>query len=280
MNRHHGRAPKCAGWVGLPGLLLLVSLVAAPGTADAQGGRQGGGRAGGAGPAPAARTVAPKDLTGYWVSVVAEHWHLRMRVPPRGVFSMLPLNAEARRIANMWDPTEEPSGDEQCRSYGAAAIMRVPGRLHIEWMDDDTLRMDIDSGTQTRVFHFGGAAPADQAPQWQGYSVAEWEGIPAAELRARTAASGEDLRGGLKVMTTHMRAGFLRRNGVPYSVETTLEEHYDRFTEPNGDDWLVVDSFVRDPHYLTQPYITSVAFKKLPDASGWDPTPCRADQAR
>jgi hypothetical protein len=256
--------------------MLLAGLVAAPNTGYAQG----GGRAGGAGPAPAARVVAPKDLTGYWVSVVAEHWHLRMRVPPRGVFSMLPLNAEARRIANTWDPSQEPAGDEQCRAYGAAAIMRVPGRLHIEWADDNTLQMDIDSGTQTRVFHFGGAVPANQPPQWQGYSVAEWEGISAAELRARTAASSEDLRGGLKVMTTHMRAGFLRRNGVPYSADTTLEEHYDRFTEPNGDDWLVVDSFVRDPQYLTQPYITSVAFKMLPDASGWDPTPCRGDQAR
>jgi hypothetical protein len=276
MNRHQGRAPTCAGGVGLAGIMLLAGLVAAPNTGYAQG----GGRAGGAGPAPAARVVAPKDLTGYWVSVVAEHWHLRMRVPPRGVFSMLPLNAEARRIANTWDPSQEPAGDEQCRAYGAAAIMRVPGRLHIEWADDNTLQMDIDSGTQTRVFHFGGAVPANQPPQWQGYSVAEWEGISAAELRARTAASSEDLRGGLKVMTTHMRAGFLRRNGVPYSADTTLEEHYDRFTEPNGDDWLVVDSFVRDPQYLTQPYITSVAFKMLPDASGWDPTPCRGDQAR
>lgn len=163
----------------------------------------------------------------------------------------------------------------------AAAIMRVPGRLHIHWADDNTLQMDIDSGTQTRLFRFGGgAAPANQSPEWQGYSVAEWEGVPAAELRARTAGSGDDPRAGLKVTTTHMRAGYLRRNGVPYSADATLEEHFDRFTEPNGDDWLIVDSFVRDPQYLTQPYITSVAFKKIPDASGWDPTPCRGDQAR
>ena len=203
-----------------------------------------------------------------------------MLVPPKGEFAMLPLNAEARRIANTWDPAQEPAGDEQCRSYGAAAIMRVPGRLHIDWADDNTLQMDIDSGTQRRLFHFGGAAPANQAPQRQGYSVAEWEGIPAAELRARTAASQEDVRGGLKVMTTRMRAGFLRRNGVPYSANATLEEHYDRFAEPNGDNWLIVDSIVRDPQYLTEPYVTSVAFKKVPDPSGWDPTPCRANQAR
>lgn len=276
MNRNRRRVLGRAGWGCLPALALLAGLVAVPGTAEAQG----GGRAGGAGPAPAARTVAPKDLTGYWVSVVAEHWHLRMLVPPRGDFSMLPLNAEARRVANMWDPAKEPAGAEQCRSYGAAAIMRVPGRLHIHWADDNALQVDIDSGTQTRLFRFGGATPANQTPQWQGYSVAEWEGVPAAELRARTAASGEDVRGGLKVTTTRMRAGYLRKNGVPYSANATLEEHFDRFTEPNGDDWLVVDSIVTDPQYLTQPYVTSVAFKQIPDAQGWDPTTCRADQAR
>ena len=111
-----------------------------------------------------ARIVAPKDLTGYWVSVVAEHWHLRMLVPPKGEFAMLPLNAEARKIANAWDPAKEPEA-EQCKSYGAAAIMRVPGRLYIHWADDNTLQMDVDSGTQTRVFHFDrGASPTTQPP--------------------------------------------------------------------------------------------------------------------
>ncbi len=194
---------------------------------------------------------------------------------------MLPLNAEARKIAAAWDPAREPAGDAQCKGYGAAAIMRVPSRLDIRWVDDNTLRMDIDSGTQTRLFHFGGdAAAANQPPSWQGFSVANWEGIPAAELRARRAGSGEDARGGLQVITTRLRAGYLRKNGVPYSENTRVEEHYDRFAEPNGDNWLVVDSIVTDPAYLTGPYITSVAFKKIPDKQGWDPTPCRANEAR
>jgi hypothetical protein len=249
------------------------------GSAYAQG-RGGGGQAP-AGPPPAARVVAPKDLTGYWVSVVAEHWHLRLMVPPKGDMSMLPVNAEARRIAGNWDPAKEPAGDEQCKSYGAPTIMRVPGRLHIDWADDNTLKIDIDSGTQTRLLHFGpAAAGASQAPSWQGYSAAEWEGIPAAELRERKAGAGEDLRGGLKVMTSRLKPGYLRKNGVPYSEAATVEEHFDRFREPNGDDWIVIDTIVRDPRYLTQPYVNSVAFKKLPNASGWDPTPCRADQPR
>jgi hypothetical protein len=223
--------------------------------------------------------------------VVAEHWHLRMLVPPKGNFEMLPLNAEARRIANEWDPAKDAASSEQCRSYGAAMIMRVPGRLHITWQDDNTLKLETDSGTQTRLFHFGGAAPAtggrvvSASPatvgrvlsdppklEWQGYSVAMWE-------RAAR-GGGEGGAGDLKVTTTRMRPGYLRKNGVPYSENATLEEYFDMFSEPNGDTWLVVDSIVRDPQYLTQPYITSVAFKKLPGAAGWDPTPCRTDQPR
>lgn len=205
--------------------------------------------------------------------MVAEHWHLRMMVPPRGDFSMLPLNAEARRIANAWDPAREVAGGDQCKSYGAAAIMRVPGRLHIHWADDNTLQMDIDSGRQTRLFRFGGPAPANQVPQWQGYSVATWEAVG-----GRGAAATVPRH--LKVTTTQMRPGYLRKNGVPYSENAILQEYFDRFTEPNGDDWLVVDSILTDPRYLTQPYVSSVAFKKIADGSGWDPTPCRADQPR
>ena len=244
-------------------LALLAGLVAG----DAHG--QGRGRAAGAGPAQTGRAAAAQDLTGYWVSIVAEQWHLRMLVPPKGDFSMLPLNAEARRIASAWDPAKEPGG-EPCKSYGAAAIMRVPGRLHIHWADDNTLLMDIDSGTQTRLFRFGAAAPPGQTLQWQGHSVATWE--PTGRAAQRSAH--------LKVTTTRMRPGYLRKNGVPYSEHAMLQEYFDRFSEPNGDEWLVVDSILTDPQYLTQPYLTSTAFKKIPDRSGWDPTPCRADQAR
>jgi hypothetical protein len=151
--------------------------------------------------------------------------------------------------------------------------MRVPGRLNIHWVDDNTLQMDIDSGTQARVFRFGAPPPpANQAPEWQGYSVAQWEALGA---RGRGAMPTQ-----LKVTTTRMRPGYLRRNGVPYSGNAVLEEYYDRFTEPNGDDWLVVTSIVTDPQYLTQPYATTNHFRKIPDRQGWDPTPCRANEAR
>ncbi len=257
--------------------IALLVCVAASGVAYAQGrGGAGGGRAGG--PPPTARAAAPKDLTGYWVAVVTEHWHLRMEMPPKNDFSMLPVNAEARRVAGTWNPAQD-AGNE-CRAYGAAAIMRVPGRLHITWADDNTLKIETDSGTQTRLLHFaGGAAPAS-APatqaDWQGYSVANWAGT-AMGRGGRTPGPA----GNLGVMTTRMRPGYLRKNGVPYSENATLQEYFDRFTEPNGDSWLVVTSIITDPQYLTGPYATTNHFKKVPDnASGWDPTPCRADQPR
>jgi hypothetical protein len=275
--------------VSLPALALLVGLTIA---GDAYG--QARGRAGG--PPATARAAAPKDFTGYWVAVVTEHWHLRMEMPPKGDFSMLPVNAEARRVAGMWDPAQDQASGNACRAYGAAAIMRVPGRLHITWADDNTLKIETDSGTQTRLLHFGaGTASAASATtpidlgsgrpeqgrgttqaDWQGYSAASWPGA-AAGRGGRTPGPA----GNLSVTTTRMRPGYLRKNGVPYSESAVLQEYIDTFTEPNGDSWLVVTSIITDPQYLTQPYATTNHFKKVLDnASGWDPTPCRADQPR
>ena len=252
----------------LAGPLLVTLLV--PGLLFAQG------RGGAGAPQQSGRAGAIKDLTGYWVSVVAEHWHLRMLVPAKGDVTMLPVNAEARRITNTWDPAKDEAGGEACRSYGAPTIMRVPGRLHITWQDDNTLKIDTDSGTQTRLLHFqapgsGGRVLSDR-PSWQGYSAATWR---------RPARTGTDKNAGdLRVVTNRLRPGYLRKNGVPYSENATMEEFFDAFTEPNGDSWLVIDTIVTDPTYLTQPYVNSVAFRKQRDASGWDPTPCRTDQPR
>jgi hypothetical protein len=252
-------------------LVVALAVLALASDAFAQGrGRGGGGGAPGA--APTGRASAPRDFTGTWVSVVTEHWHLRMTMPPRRDYAMLPITPEARKIADAWDPARDVAEGNQCKAYGAASIMRIPGRVHIRWLDDNTLQLETDSGTQTRAFRFGGAAPAGE-PQWQGYSVASWEGLGAARGRGRSANQ-------LHVRTTNMRPGYLRKNGVPYSEKAVLDEYFDTFTEPNGDNWLVVTSIVTDPQYLTQPYATTYPFKKIPDRSGWDPTPCRVDEPR
>ncbi len=204
------------------------------------------------------------DLTGYWVSVIAEDWKFRMVTPKKGMYDSLPLNAEGRRAGDAWDPARDEAAGEQCRSYGAANIMRVPGRLHITWETNDTLRIDTDAGMQTRLLHFG-AAPPPGEPSWQGHSVAQSE---YAAARAQT--------GNLKVITTNMRPGYIRKNGAPYSGKAVVTEYFDVNILPNGDQWLTVTTKVEDPVYFSRPYLTSSDFKKLPNANGWNPAPCSA----
>ena len=228
---------------------------------------QRGGGARGAGPR-AARDAAAIDLTGYWVSVVTEDWKWRMVTPKKGAFDGIPLSPEGRRIGDAWDPAKDEASGEQCRAYGAAGLMRLPTRLHITWQDANTLKVETDSGTQTRLFHFG-AVPAPAEASWQGHSAAQWE--------SAAGARGASLPGGnLKVTTTHLRSGYVRKNGAPYSDKAVVVEFFDLNATANGDQWLTVTSKVEDPQYFRGPYITTSDFKKLPDAKGWNPTPCSA----
>src|SRR4030095_7727537 len=101
-----------------------------------------------------ARDSAPIDLTGYWVSYVTENWRYRMVTPAKGEYRRIPSSPAAVPIINAWDPSADERAGDQCKSYGAGAIMTVPGRLHITWQDANTLRIDTDAGTQARLFRF------------------------------------------------------------------------------------------------------------------------------
>ena len=124
-----------------------------------------------------AKQVAPEDLTGYWVSIVTEDWRWRMVTPAKGDYTSVPLNQEGRKMADAWDPDKDTAAGNQCKAYGAAGLMRVPDRVHITWVDDNTLKVETDAGTQTRLFHFNAKAPAHEAASWQGYSDATWDGL-------------------------------------------------------------------------------------------------------
>lgn len=255
------------------GLALLVCLAD---SAHAQrGGGGGGGRGGGRGGAnQTAQAAAPVDLTGYWVALVTEDWRWRMITPDKGDFPSIPLNPAGRDLAMAWDPAKDEANGDQCKSYGAGNVMRLPARFHITWADPNTLKVEVDNGNQTRLFHFAaGQKPAEQAPNpadsknWQGNSAASWE----------TAGGRGATRGGeLKVVTTGARPGYLQKNGVPYSANAVFTEYFSRYDEPEGWSLLVVSTLTEDPMYLQQPHIRSSQFKKLPDAAGWNPTPCTA----
>jgi hypothetical protein len=223
--------------------------------------------------------AAPQDLTGYWVSLVTEDWRYRMLTPDKGDYSGISLNPAGRALADKWDPEQDEASGNQCRSYGAAAIMRVPTRLHIQWQGDDELRVDTDAGQQTRMLHFNTKPPAPPAePSWQGYSVASWEGLRAPGTGGVATTLGGKVvpQGYLKVVTTQLKPGYLRKNGVPYGPNTQVEEYFDSFNEPDGNTWLVVTTVVTDPEYLAQIFMTSSHFKKLPGPTGWNPTACEA----
>lgn len=253
--------------------------------------------------APAAatpRASAPIDLTGYWVAVVSEDWRHRMATPRKGDYESLPLNAEGRRVADAWDLDADNAAGLQCKAFGVGGVMRQPGRVRITWADDDTLRVELDAGTQTRLLELGSAAQPAGEKTWQGFSRAEWQRPPGGNtgpVRAQLGNStgpiapgggGRGQRGGpppsaslaeggsLKVVTTNFREGYLRKNGVPYSEAAVITEYFHRLPEQaNGDVWLHVVTIVEDPRYLNDAFYTSTHFKREGNGAKWNPTACR-----
>lgn len=252
-----------------------------------------------------ARAAAQVDLTGTWVAQITEDWRWRMITPPKGDYTSVPLNAHGRAVADGWDRERDAASGEACRAYGAGGLLRQPTRLRIDWADDDTLRIESDAGEQVRLLHFDRSARPPAEPSWQGHSVAAWTAErppanpfgpalvaptseaaaartggavpPGAPPRAQAAgAAPAPNNGGLKVVTTHLRPGYLRKNGVPYGAAAVLTEYFDRLSM-FGNDYLEVLSIVTDPEHLTAPFAVSQHFKREPDGSKWHPTPCATD---
>jgi len=271
------------------------------------------GRGGGGALPPTAKAIAPIDLTGYWTAVITEDWHVRMLMPSKGDFGSgvagtienpgvgfigagpnpsaqgnIPYRVAAAQAAMKWDPAKDEAEGNACKAYGAPGLMRLPTRLRITWQDENTLKVDADYGTQTRLFHFGpppdrgrldyGNAtflppqvqkvepPAGVEPSWQGYSSASWTIM---------GGSGNFERGGsVKVVTTRLKPGYYWKNGMPYTGNAALTEFFRVMELPDRSQWIRFTQIVDDSEYLTQPWIVNYAFKKLPDGSKWNPTPC------
>ena len=245
---------------------LAIALVAMQDWAQGQGRGQGPGNQ----RPQSARGAAPFDPTGYWSSLVTQNWRLRMVPPARGDYIGIPISAAGKRAADTWDQAKDEASGNQCKAYGAPGLMNLPTHLRIAWQDDNTLRVDTDYGTQTRLLHFGAWAPTEPRKRsWQGSSVALW-------------ASRRGGRGGpasaryLRITTTDLLSGYLRKNGIPYGENASLVEYVDLFREPDGGALIVWTAVVEDAVNLETPYIISSQFKKQPDGSAWDPTPCSA----
>jgi hypothetical protein len=240
-----------------------------------------------------AKAAAPIDLTGYWVSLVTEDWRYRMLTAPKGDYYSLPLTPEARKVADTWDAAKDVAQNKQCLAYGAPAILRQPGRVHITWDSDNTLKLEMDAGKQTRLLAFGALRPPAGEATLQGVSAAQWQSpqitrfyaskisardidTPGFRGQAPAGAPPPDTRklgGTLKVVTTHLKPGYLRNNGVPYSANAVLTEYFD-IHQDAGQEYLVVTSIVDDPQYLYVPWVVSNQFRREADGSKWNPQPC------
>jgi hypothetical protein len=226
-------------------------------------------------PPPTPKADSPIDLTGYWVSIVNEDWRWRMLTPPKGDYASVPLNPVGRAKADTWDVSQDGS----CKAFGVAGVMRMPTRLHITWASDDILKIETDAGEQLRTLYFNKAEmPAPGAKTLQGRSLAVWmHSLPFGDGGLGGAPLNIPQPGGsLMVTTTDFAPGWLRRNGVPYSENAELTEWYDRFPTPDGNEWFVVTTIVKDPMYLRAPFVTSSHFRREPDGSKWHPSPCKS----
>lgn len=226
-------------------------------------------------PAPgSARATAPFDPAGVWVSVVTEDWRWRMTTPARGDVLGIPVNAAGQKLAESWDYAKDMAAGNQCKAYTAAGVLRMPTRLRIGWQDDDTLRIETDAGQQTKLLYFNQAGRAAGPPTLQGHSTAEWVDV---FRMGRGGAAPSYGTGAMRVVTTNLRDGYLRKNGVPHSANAVVTEYFDRIPGPDNAQWLIVKTTVEDPTYLAQPYLTSAHFQREPDASKWRPSPCLVD---
>ena len=266
------RILACAAPV-IPVIAVIMIALACPVGASAQRGAP-------AGPAPTARASAPIDVTGYWVSMIVDEWRFRV-TPQKGDIPYLPLNARAREMANAWDPDKDAADGNACRAYGAVGVMQRPGRLHITWDGDNALKIETDAGTQTRMLRFGAVPAPLGEPSWQGYSAAVWQvnGRPLIDTGGTGFVPINRVQGGtrggqLRVVTTNMKPGYIRKNGVPYSDKATLTEYYALVPGQQNDTYFALTAMVDDPTYLTGQFIRTYQFKKAADATGWDPTPC------
>ena len=269
-------------------IVAVVLALWAPWTVQAQG-VAAQGRA-----TPTAKASAPIDLTGYWTAVLTEDWHVRMFTAPKGDFGSgppgtvavvstgrlgiganpaqdgnIPYNLKGAQAAMAWDPAKDESEGNPCKAYGAPGIMRQPTHLRITWPDENTLKMEADFGTQTRLLHFEPQAKRQEEPTLLGSSIASWIIMGGGGGQANFERGGA-----LKVVTTQLKPGYYWKNGMPYTANAVLKENFFLLNLPDGSTWMTVTQMVDDPEYLTQPYVVNYHFKKLSDGSKWNPTPC------
>ncbi len=192
------------------------------------------------------------DLSGAWAPEPHEE---SVGNPAIADFLGVPITEAARAVGLAWSPSRVTVPEHQCQVHVAPYIMGGPLNLRI-WEERDnqaqkleSIRMYISTYEQNRTIWMDGRPhpPAAAAHTWMGFSTGNWDGNT------------------LTVYTTHMKQGYLRRNGLPESDQATLIEHFMR----HGD-YLVHVSEVTDPVTLTEPFVRTQVFHRTPqEGQNW-----------
>jgi glyoxylase-like metal-dependent hydrolase (beta-lactamase superfamily II) len=208
-----------------------------------------------AGARPAAAQI---DISGMWAPIFQEDQVERVAGPDIGDYLGLPITEAARARALAWDASILTLPEHQCKPHPSTYGFRGVGNLRI-WpeFDDQTerttkLNTHIQWQEQRREIWLDGRPhpPEYAAHTWQGFSTGTWEGNV------------------LVVRTTHLKAGWMRRNGLPLSDRTTMTERFIR----HGD-LLTHVYMIEDPVYLTEPLVKTNGFRITPNPN-LQPYPC------
>jgi hypothetical protein len=203
---------------------------------------------------------AQVDLSGEWAPRYHEDQPERLNGPEIGDYLGLPINDAARLRGDSWDASLLTLPEHQCKPHPADYGPRGPANLRISKEVDTESQQLIAYHThiswqapERTIWMDGREHPPDYAAHtWQGFSTGKWEG---------------DM---LTVTTTHLKTGWIRRNGIPRSDRATLTEHWIR----HGD-YLTLVSIVTDPAYLTEPFIRTTNWV-LDPRQQIAPYPCEA----
>ena len=207
--------------------------------------------------ATSAPAFAQVDFTGEWAPRFYEDQPERVAGPELGDYLGLPITDAARMRADTWNAAIQTLPEWQCRPHSADYIWRGPSNLHI-WKEVDPVTREITAfhaewlRSIDNIYYLDGRPhpSANAAHTWGGFATAKWEGNM------------------LTVTVTHLKEGYVRRNGVPRSDLATVTEHWIRHGK-----WLTVVTVVNDPVYLTEPFIRSTDYE-LDEHQLVPPYPC------
>ena len=189
--------------------------------------------------------IGALDLSGNWAPLFQEDQPERIPGPELVNYAGLPITEGARLWAESWDASRLTLPEHQCQVHVAPYIYRGPLNLRV-WSEKDpqsqqvvAIKQYISTYEQTRTIWMDGRPhpSLNAAHTWMGFSTGKWEG------------------GILTVYTTHIKQGWIRRDGLPESDQATLIEHFIRH-----DNHLTHVSIVTDPVYLTEPLIKTQDF--------------------